>query len=303
MENRMKPDAISLTDVRKSFGSLVAVDSVSLSVNEGEIFGLLGPNGAGKTTLIRMIMDIIRPDSGTVEIFGRPLRDEDKERIGYLPEERGLYARQKVFSTLVYFGRLKGLDKSTARRRAGEWLERLDMTAVSDKKVGELSKGNQQKIQLIATLVADPEIVVLDEPLSGLDPVGARMVMSLLRELAVAGKTILLSSHQMSTVETLCRHVLMIYRGRAVLHGDLEEIKRRYADDAMLLKSDGDYALCPIIARYTSDNGSAKIYLKENASQQELFDWLSKTGAVVTSFKRETPSLEDIFIRVVEEGK
>src|SRR5262245_58265308 len=187
----MKVEAISLTNVRKSFDSVVAVDDLNLVVYKEEIFGLLGPNGAGKTTLIRIIMDILRPDSGSVRILGRPVRNEDKELIGYLPEERGLYARQNVFSTLIYFGQLKGLDKRRAQHQAEMWLERLEITEVRDRKVMELSKGNQQKVQIIAALIADPDIVVLDEPLSGLDPVGARTITNLIRDLAAIGKTVL----------------------------------------------------------------------------------------------------------------
>ena len=299
----MRTETISLSQVRKSYGPLVAVDDISLTVSQGEIFGLLGPNGAGKTTLIRMIMDIIRPDSGSVKIFGRLLRDEDKSRIGYLPEERGLYARQKVFSILEYFGRLKGLDKSLAQRRAEEWLARLGMSDLKDKKVAELSKGNQQRVQLIATLVSDPEVVILDEPLSGLDPVGARTVTNLIRELAAAGKTIVLSSHQMELLEALCQRVLMIYQGRAVFDGGLDEIKRQYSDEAVIVRAAADYASCRFIAHYQTINGSTKIHLKDGAHPQDLLAWLMESGVTIVSFEQASASLEEIFIKVVEEEK
>ena len=302
-DQNVRSEAISITNVRKAFDKLVAVDDVNLTVYKGEIFGLLGPNGAGKTTLIRMIMDIIRPDSGSIKIFGHPLRDEDKERIGYLPEERGLYARQKVFSTLEYFARLKGLSKQEARRKADEWLEKLQLTAVRDKKVAELSKGNQQRVQLIATLISDPEIVILDEPLSGLDPVGARTIISLIRDLAVAGKTVVLSSHQMGHVEMLCERVLMINKGRAVLYGDLSKIKQEYSDNALLLQSTADYAKCNFITRHVAVNGSVKVYLQDGAQPRDLVSWILETGAEITSLEPASTSLEEIFIKVVDDKK
>jgi ABC-2 type transport system ATP-binding protein len=303
MEVKMNTDAISLTAVRKSFDTIVAVDDVSLDVHRGEVFGLLGPNGAGKTTLIRMMMDIIRPDSGRVYIFGHQLTAKDKERIGYLPEERGLYVRQKVLSVLEYLARLKGLDQPTAHRNALSWLERLEMTEVKDKKVRELSKGNQQKIQLIATLVADPEIVILDEPFSGLDPVNTRAVSTLIRELAASGKTVLLSTHQMGLVETLCERVFMINRGRRVFYGNLDEIKRQYSDNAVLIKSNVDYPECDLIARKVVNNGSMKVYLREGIKPRDFLNWLIEAGVEVDLFQRATSPLEDIYVKVVEESR
>jgi len=294
--------AISLKTVRKAFDSLVAVDDVSLDVHQGEIFGLLGPNGAGKTTLIRIIMDIIRPDAGTVEVLGHHLADDDKRRIGYLPEERGLYTRQRVLAVLEYFACLKGLDSPPARRSALAWLERLEMTDVKDKKVGELSKGNQQKIQLISALVADPEIIVLDEPFSGLDPINARIVMTLIRELAAAGKSILLSAHQMGLVETLCQRVFMINKGRRVLYGDLDEIKRHYSDNAVVVQATADYSRCHLIDRHVPENGAMKVYLRDGVRPHDFLAWLVEAGAEVESFERATTPLEEIFIRVVRES-
>jgi ABC-2 type transport system ATP-binding protein len=298
----MSPTSISLIDVRKSFDSLVAVDDVSLEVHQGEIFGLLGPNGAGKTTLIRMVMDIIRPDAGTVEVFGRRLIEEDKSRIGYLPEERGLYARQKVLAVLEYFAQLKGLDGPQARRRALAWLDRLEMSDIKGKRIGELSKGNQQKIQLIASLVADPDIIILDEPFSGLDPINARIVSTLIRELAAAGKTILLSAHQMGLVETLCQRVFMINKGRCVLYGDLDEIKRQYSDNAVLVQSTADYSRCDLIDRRVAANGAMKVYLHDGVRPRDFVAWLLQSGAEIDSFERATTPLEEIFIKLVQEN-
>jgi ABC-2 type transport system ATP-binding protein len=298
----MMDAAISVQHVRKSFDSLVAVNDVCLDVQPGEIFGLVGPNGAGKTTLIRMIMDIIRPDAGTIEILGHHITDDDKAHIGYLPEERGLYIKQKVLPVLEYFACLKGIDSRQARKSALRWLERLDMADVKDKKIGELSKGNQQKIQLLSSLVADPAIVILDEPFSGLDPVNARLVSTIIRELTASGKTVLLSAHQMGLVETLCQRVFMIHKGHRVLYGDLDDIKRQYSDHAVLVKSSADYDQCPLIERHIPENGARKVYLRDGIGSREFLAWLVETGAAVESFEQATTPLEEIFIKLVQES-
>jgi ABC-2 type transport system ATP-binding protein len=297
----MSADAITLTSVRKRFDTTVAVDDVSFNVQKGEVFGLLGPNGAGKTTLIRMMLDIIRPDSGTIEVLGHKLTDRDKDRIAYLPEERGLYLRQKVISVLIYLGRLKGLDRGSANRAALSWLERLGMSHVKDKKVRDLSKGNQQKIQLIATLVADPEIIILDEPFSGLDPINTRDVSILIKELAAAGKTVLLSTHQMGLVETLCNRVLMIHHGRRVFYGNLDSIKQQYSDNAVLIKSNADYSRCGFIDHYSQKNGAVKVYLRDGNTSGQFLNWLVDEGVEVDQFQRASSPLEDIYIKVVEQ--
>jgi len=297
----MRDVVVALSNVVKSFNSVVAVNDVSFSVQRGETFGLLGPNGAGKTTLIRMIMDILRPDSGTVEVLGHRMEAKDKRLIGYLPEERGLYARQKVLSMLEYLALLRGLSREQGRSSALSWLERLGMLEVRDKKISELSKGNQQKVQLIATLVADPEIIILDEPFSGLDPINMRTVSNLMRELVAAGKTIFLSAHQMSVVETLCQRVFMINRGKGVLYGEIDEIKKQYSDNAVLVKSTADYDRCSLVSKHISHNGSRKVYLNNGGDQRNFLAWLVSVGADVESFERSTTPLEDIFIKVVEE--
>jgi ABC-2 type transport system ATP-binding protein len=279
----------------------VALDDVSFDASPGQIYGLLGPNGAGKTTLIRMMLDIIRPDSGTIEVLGHKLTDRDKDRIAYLPEERGLYLRQKVISVLIYLGRLKGLDRGSANRAALSWLERLGMSHVKDKKVRDLSKGNQQKIQLIATLVADPEIIILDEPFSGLDPINTRDVSILIKELAAAGKTVLLSTHQMGLVETLCNRVLMIHHGRRVFYGNLDSIKQQYSDNAVLIKSNADYSRCGFIDHYSQKNGAVKVYLRDGNTSGQFLNWLVDEGVEVDQFQRASSPLEDIYIKVVEQ--
>ena len=294
---------VSVTNVRKSFNSVVAVSDVSLEIRKGEVLGILGPNGAGKTTLIRLILDIIRPDAGVVEVFGRQLREEDKDRIGYLPEERGLYLKQRTCNVLEYFGSLKGLTRSQARSNALAWLTRCEMLDVANKKIGELSKGNQQKVQLISSLIADPEIVVFDEPFSGLDPVNSRMVSALIADLATTGKTILLSSHRMDLVEALCQRVLMVNKGKRVLYGDLSDIKRQHSRKAVLVDSNADYAKCDLISDWEPRNNKASVYLRDGVRPVAFLEWLLKTGADVRSFEQFTPSLEDIFVSVIQDGK
>jgi ABC-2 type transport system ATP-binding protein len=281
---------------------IVALDDVSLELRAGEIVGLLGPNGAGKTTLIRTILDIIKPDSGRIELFGRPFEPAVRNRVGYLPEERGLYPRQKVGAVLEYLGALKGLAPAAARAEGTRWLERFELAGYADKKVEQLSKGNQQKVQFAATLIAKPEIVILDEPLSGLDPVSARLVMRAIEECADSGSTVLLSSHQMNTVEALCTRVFMIAHGRRVLYGALDEIKRQYSTDAVSVDSDADYLRCPLVARVDGQTGgrrrSVAIHLRDGATATEFLQWLVASGAAVERFERLTTPLEEIFVRV-----
>ena len=292
--------AIALHSVRKSFRNVVAVDDASFEVQRGEIFGLLGPNGAGKTTLLRLIMDIFRPDSGSIQVFGHHFLKEDKARIGYLPEERGLYTRQKVQAVIEYLVQLKGVAQPQARTNTLRWLERLDMLNVKDRKVQELSKGNQQKIQLIATVAADPEILVLDEPFSGLDPVNARALIQVIQELAGSGKTVVLSTHQMNLVESLCRRVFMIHHGRQVLCGDLEQIQKAHSEKAVVVRSGANYTDCPFIARATPNGRGTQILLKDNSQPRDLLAWLVETGADVESFECAKTPLEDIFIKLVQ---
>jgi ABC-2 type transport system ATP-binding protein len=294
---------IRVERVSKRFGKTVALDEVSLEARRGEVLGLLGPNGAGKTTLIRTILDIIKPDSGRVEVFGRPFRPEDRDRIGYLPEERGLYPRQPVGAVLEYLGTLKGLSRSDARTRAAAWLARLEMTDSAASKVEQLSKGNQQKIQLAATFLASPPIVVLDEPLSGLDPLGARLVTGVIRECAAGGQAVLLSTHQMGTVEALCTRVFMIARGKGVLYGDLREIKQQYGTRSARVISTADCRSCPFVERVEPAEAPdlpVEVHFKEPSSADDLLRWLVATGARVERFERTSTPLEDIFVQVAE---
>jgi ABC-2 type transport system ATP-binding protein len=289
--------------VTKRFGQTVALDNVSLQVEPGEVFGLLGPNGAGKTTLIRTILDIIKPDSGRLEVFGRRFQPADRDRIGYLPEERGLYPRQPVGAVLEYMGALKGMTRAAAATEAARWLERLGLADAASRKVEQLSKGTQQKVQLVATLLSRPEIVILDEPLSGLDPVSARMVTGVIRDCAAGGQTVVLSTHQMGMVESLCTRVAMIARGRVVLDGELRAIKRRYSSDAIRVQSTADYRSCPHVERVdgTNADGFVDVHLRQPASGDEFLHWLVATGARVEHFERLSTPLEEIFVRVATE--
>jgi ABC-2 type transport system ATP-binding protein len=290
--------------VTKRFGQILALDTVSLQVGRGEIFGLLGPNGAGKTTLIRTVLDIIKPDSGRLELFGRPFQPADRDRIGYLPEERGLYPRQPVAAVLEYMGSLKGMSASAAKSEAAAWLERLGLGDAGSRKIEQLSKGNQQKVQIAATLVARPEIVILDEPLSGLDPVSARLVTSIVRDCAAAGQTVVLSTHQMGMVESLCTRIVMIARGRTVLDGELRAIKKEYSNNTIRVRSTSDYRGCPHLESIDtgpSDDGFADVRLTPSSTSDDFLQWLVANGARVEHFERLSTPLEDIFVRVATE--
>jgi ABC-2 type transport system ATP-binding protein len=292
--------AIVVAGVSKSFGSTIAVENVSFTVSKGEVFGLVGPNGAGKTTLIRMIMNIFRPDEGGIRVFGKALAPEDKDRIGYLPEERGVYTKQKARFVLEYFAQLKGLSRAEARSNTERWLKKLDLWEVRDRQIQELSKGNQQKVQLISAVIADPEIVILDEPLSGLDPVNVRVLMSVIRELAADGKAVLFSSHQMNLVEILCQRVLMIHRGKAMLYGDLDRIRRDYSDNAVLVQTGAALDDCPFVLKTLSHEQGRKVYLRHESHPEDLLSWLIHRGSGVKFFEQLPVKLEEIFIKIVE---
>ncbi|HSR66539.1 MAG TPA: ATP-binding cassette domain-containing protein [Acidobacteriota bacterium] len=294
---------ISLQDVRKQFGDKMAVDGVSFQVQSGRVFGLLGPNGAGKTTLIRMLMDILQPDSGQILYGGRPLDTVLKDSITYLPEERGLYLKQKVRHVLEYFARLKGLSKSRARERMEYYLERLEMTATADQKVEELSKGNQQKIQLISVFVSEPDLVILDEPFSGLDPLNVRLCKSLLKEEKGRGTTILLSTHQMSQVEELCDDLMMISQGVRVLYGPVQDIIHQHSEPAVLITCrpalDSDREGVEKVVDY---NGRQKVFLGDGLKPSQFLGRLAADGYEIEDFTRALYTLEEIFVRVAEKA-
>jgi len=291
---------VSVSHVHKAFGDVQAVADVSFEVGPGEIFGLLGPNGAGKTTTIRMMLDIFRPDGGEVSVFGGALDEAKKNRIGYLPEERGLYTDLKLEPTLVFLATLKGLDEATARRRLVDWLQRFDLYEHRHKKVQELSRGMQQKAQLIATLLHEPDLIVVDEPFSGLDPVNTRLVKEMMEEQRQAGKTILMSTHQMHQVEALCNRIALINRGRTVLYGEVDRIKREFAGNAVLVEGRGDLSDVPGVRHAQQENGAWHLALAQGTGPQDVFRALAaREGLVIERFEIAEPSLDDIFVSVV----
>jgi ABC-2 type transport system ATP-binding protein len=294
---------VSVVSVRKNFGAVTAVQDVSFEVGPGEIFGLLGPNGAGKTTTIRMMLDIFRPDAGEISIFGGGMDEAKKRRIGYMPEERGLYKDHKLDQTLLFLARLKGLDEAIAKERLDGWLKRLDLYDHKKKKVRELSKGMQQKAQLIATLVHDPDLIVIDEPFAGLDPVNTRLVKEIIEELREAGKTIVMSTHQMYQVEALCNRIVLINNGRSVLYGEVEQIKRNFAGNAIEIKGQGDFSQIPGVLEARQVNGTWHLALSPGQNPQEVFRHLAASPeTTIDRFEIAEPSLDDIFITVVREG-
>lgn len=294
---------VKVAQVRKSFGKLRAVADVSFEVYPGEIFGLLGPNGAGKTTTIRMILDIFRPDAGQIAIFGGLMDEAKKNRIGYMPEERGLYRDLKLEPTLIYLATLKGLPESVARQRLPAWLERLDLSDHRHKKIQDLSRGMQQKAQIIATLIHEPDLIVVDEPFSGLDPVNTRLVKDIILEQCRAGRTIVMSTHQMYQVEALCNRIVLINNGRTVLYGEVEHIKRNFAGNAVTVRGQGNFEQIPGTLGARQHNGEWHLPLAPGVNPQDVLRTLSCQQAVkIERFEIAEPSLDDIFISVVQEA-
>jgi ABC-2 type transport system ATP-binding protein len=294
---------VEVSHLAKRFGETQAVADVSFSVDPGEIFGLLGPNGAGKTTTIRMMLDIFKPDAGTVSVFGGALDLGKKRRIGYMPEERGLYKDLKLEPTLVYLATLKGLDEKTAQARLGAWLERMELAEHRQKKVQELSKGMQQKAQIIATLLHEPDLIVIDEPFAGLDPVSTRLVKQILEEQRGAGRSILMSTHQMYQVEALCDRIVLIDEGRTVLYGAVHDIKRNFAGNAIVVEGQGDFTDIPGVIETRKQNGTWHLALSLGTDPQAVFRTLAaRDGLKIERFELEEPSLDDIFVNVVQDG-
>jgi ABC-2 type transport system ATP-binding protein len=293
---------VEVNHLAKRFGDVQAVADVSFGVEPGEVFGLLGPNGAGKTTTIRMMMDIFKPDAGDVSVFGGKLDLAKKRRIGYLPEERGLYKDQKLESTLVYLASLKGMDERDARSQLTPWLERFDLVDYRYKKVQELSKGMQQKAQIIVTLLHNPDLIVIDEPFSGLDPVNTRLVKQILDEQREAGKAIIMSTHQMYQVEALCHRIVLIDKGRTVLYGLVNDIKRNFAGNAIVVQGQGNFDQIPGVLETRRQNSTWHLALEIGTDPQAVFRTLAaRDGVKVERFELAEPSLDDIFINVVSE--
>jgi ABC-2 type transport system ATP-binding protein len=290
-------------DVRKSFGDTAVLRGVSFEVRPGEVFGLLGPNGAGKTTLMRILLDILRADAGSVRLFGEERRREHLDRVGYLPEERGLYTKQPVLDVMTYFGALKGLSRAESRRRSREWLERVELAHAAKWRVERLSKGMSQKIQIAATLLGDPELCVFDEPRSGLDPVNARFVDDLIRERRDRGRATILSTHQMSQVEALCDRVALIDRGRLMVYGEVGEVRERYSLPEVRIRAAGPPPGVPGVEQVIAEEpGSWRLRLTGERAPADVLADLVARGARIERFDRVLTPMEDIFVRVVQEG-
>ncbi len=299
MGNLLIFEMLQITNLTKQFKKIKAVDNISLKVKKGDIYGFLGPNGAGKTTSIRMIMGIIKPDNGTIKLNGSDINTINRRKLGYLPEDRGLYQKQNLSEILYYFGCLKGLNKKDSKNRANLWLERFNLDDQKERKVEELSKGNQQKIQFIIALLHDPQLIILDEPFTGLDPVNQILLKEVIKEKQEEGKTIIFSTHQMEQVERLCNNICLINKGNILLEGPLSEIRKSHSEDAIELNFSGKI-----------DNSKLKVFfsdfeLKENIlsgvlkkKKNEFLEWIIPQVSI-ESFHVRVPSLEQIFIREV----
>ncbi|HKO35955.1 MAG TPA: ABC transporter ATP-binding protein [Pyrinomonadaceae bacterium] len=291
--------------VTKRFGDFTAVDDLSLQVHRGRVFGLIGPNGAGKTTTIRMIVNITVPDSGGIKLFGQPMSSKLQDRIGYLPEERGLYKKMKVGEQLRFFAELKDVRGKDADERINKWLAKLQLTDWKNKRAKDLSKGMQQKVQFITAVIHDPDLLILDEPFSGLDPVNVELMKQTILEKKAEGKTIILSTHQMEIAEKLCDDVCMINRSHKVLDGKLREIRRSFSRNAVELqiKGGGEVLEDPsLVANIRESGDDLEVLLAPGADAQTLLKRLVASGAVINKFELAEPSLHDIFITKVRES-
>ena len=298
-------EAIAVEHVTKRFDTVVAVSDLSLHIEQGAVFGLLGPNGAGKTTSLRMIMHILAPDEGTIQVLGQPASDRTQDLIGYLPEERGLYDRMKVREVLVFLAALKGLSEAEASARVHEWLERLDLAAWSEKKINDLSKGMQQKAQFIAAVVHRPPLLILDEPFTGLDPVNATLIKDIMLDLREKGATIILSTHRMEQVEMMCDAICLINHGRSVLAGDLRAIKKSYGKNTVRIEYTGDdnfLDLPDLVEKLNHFGAMVEAKLRPGADPQEILKAAVERGVRLTRFELVEPPLHDIFIEKVSEA-
>lgn len=291
-------NTIEIEGVSKTFGNVTAVDDLSLSVPSGSVYGFIGPNGAGKTTTIRMVMRIFNPDCGQIRVFGEKHSDTATDRIGYLPEERGLYKKMKVNEILQFYAKLKGLKSPQAE--IDDWLERMDLLDWKNKKVETLSKGMSQKVQFIAAVVTKPELVILDEPFSGLDPVNTEVIREAVLDLKRNGTTVIFSTHDMNVAEMMCDYIFMIFKGKKVLDGTLDEIQSSYSSDTIRLRIEGnsiDLQSFENVERVADFGNYQEIRLRDGADPQEfLANIIPRTK--VQRFELTRPSLEDIFIRI-----
>ncbi|MBI2504590.1 MAG: ATP-binding cassette domain-containing protein [Candidatus Latescibacteria bacterium] len=299
MEERSSPDAVVLEGVRKSFGEKVALDDLRLRIPAGCICGFLGPNGAGKTTTIRLIIGIFRPDAGQLRVLGQSDPSQVKHRLGYLPEEKGLYKKMRVRDLILYFAQLKGMEAGRARQRAGELLEALDLAEWADKKCEALSKGMGQKLQILISLIHRPELVILDEPFSGLDPLSRDAMRDLVLELRREGRTVIFSTHVMEQAEQLCDRVVLIDRGRKLVEGPLEEVRASGGRSVLVeVETEVEWARLPGVIRVSASGRQADLSLAEGADPQQILAALVGQ-ARVRRFEVRSTSLHEVFVRAV----
>ena len=290
---------VEVQHLYKSYNGEAAVKDVTFSVNPGEILGLIGPNGAGKSSTLKIILDFMKPDSGEVALFGQPMSEEIKNRIGYLPEAKGLYKDLTVIDCILYLASLKGLNKTTAKKRADELLQHTGMLDSKKKKIKHLSKGMGQMIQFIVTIIHEPELLIMDEPFSGLDPVNTELMKNMVSNMRDEGKTIILSTHQMNQVEELCDQVLMINKGEEVLYGDLREVKSKFKKHSVQVSVEGEFGDLSGVTEKRIDKDGLVLVLAEDTSPQNVLDELRNQGVVVNRFEITTPSLHTIFLHMV----
>lgn len=292
---------IEISQVRKTYDEFIAVDDLTFDISQGSVFGLLGPNGAGKTSTIRMMIGITAPDSGEIRVFGKPFERKSLNRIGYLPEERGLYKKMKVLDQLVFLAELHGVNAAVARKKAMDWCERLEIAEKLDKKVEELSKGMQQKIQFIASLLHDPEFIIMDEPFYGLDPVNSALLKDVMLDLKKNGRTILFSTHRMDQVEKLCDSICLINHGRSVLQGPLKQVKAQYGKSNVQIEYEGSGDFLQkgeLVGSYNNYGNYVEVRLAPGADAQQLLH-IAAERSRISKFEVVEPSLEEIFIEVV----
>jgi ABC-2 type transport system ATP-binding protein len=292
--------ALEVQHISKTYAAVQAVDDLSFTVNPSEIFGLLGPNGAGKTTCIRMILDIIKPDQGQITVLGGPMSEATKSRIGYLPEERGLYQDMTLLDTLLFLGQLKGLSRRTAQERAESYLRDVELWDARDRKIEGLSRGMNQKAQFVAATMHEPNLIIIDEPFSGLDPVNTRLIKKLLYQMRDRGAAIIMSTHQMHQVEEMCERILLVNHGQQVLYGPLQDIRQQFASNAVEVDVRGELQEVPGAERITTQNGSYRLLLQAGVAPEAVLKTLvGRPDITVERFERVEVSLDEIFVRVV----
>ncbi|BAQ34675.1 ABC transporter ATP-binding protein [Dehalococcoides sp. THU3] len=284
--------------ISKIYGRNIIVDNLSLSLEQGQIMGLIGPNGAGKTTTLRMMMDIIKPDSGKVLILGEQMNADAQNHIGYLPEERGLYRKQKIIDSLVYLASLKGMNPSAAKAKALELLEKVGLSAHAEKKIEQLSHGMGQLVQLVSAILHDPVLMIIDEPFNGLDPVNVQLVKNLMLELRSKNKSLILSTHRMNEVEEMCDRVCMLNKGKQVLYGNLVDIKNHYRSNTLEVDYEGEFPPLDKVLDAKAASGKAHIILNGNTTAQNVLVQLVNSGLIIHRFEIATPTLNDIFISI-----